>query len=194
MKKFTTIIAVAAPLPLSNVDTDLILPAQFMKGLTREGLGDHLFQTQRYDSDGRARPDFILNHPQCRQARILITDRNFGCGSSREHAVWAITDFGIRCIIAPSFGEIFASNARKNGLLLITLSDDACRDLHETVADSEYAPVTVNLVDQQIILSSGDIIAFTIDQNDRRILLNGLDDIARTLQHSDAIERFENAA
>ena len=194
MKKFTSITAVAAPLSLSNVDTDLILPAQYMKGLTREGLGDHLFQTQRYDSGGRSLPEFILNHPQCRQAKILIAERNFGCGSSREHAVWAITDFGIRCIIAPSFGDIFASNARKNGLLLITLSDDLCHDLRETVADSQYSKVTVNLVDQQIILLSGDIITFTIDQNDRRILLNGLDDISRTLQHSDAIERFENAA
>lgn len=194
MKKFTSVSSVAAPLPLSNVDTDLILPAQYMKGLTREGLGNHFFQSARYNADGSERPDFILNHPQCRDAEILIADRNFGCGSSREHAVWAVTDFGIRCIIAPSFGDIFASNARKNGLLLITLPDEVCRDLRETVAESGYAPITVDLVDQKIILASGETIAFTIDANDRHILLEGLDDIARSLQHSAAIERFENAA
>ena len=194
MKKFTRITAVAAPLPLSNVDTDLILPAQYMKGLTREGLGEHLFQSSRYHADGSERPEFILNQPKCRDAQILIAGRNFGCGSSREHAVWAVTDFGIRCIIAPSFGDIFAANARKNGLLLITLPDDVCSALRETTTQSGYAPITVDLVDQKIILSPDETIAFAIDANDRHILLEGLDDIARSLHHSAAIKRFENAA
>ncbi|MEW4467551.1 3-isopropylmalate dehydratase small subunit [Parasphingorhabdus sp. JC815] len=194
MKKFTSVSAVAAPLPLSNVDTDLILPAQYMKGLTREGLGKHFFESARFHADGSERAEFILNHPQCRNAEILITDRNFGCGSSREHAVWAVTDFGIRCIIAPSFGDIFAANARKNGLLLIRLPDTVCHDLRETIVASDYAPITVDLVEQEIILASGESIAFTIDPNDRYILIEGLDDIARSLQHSDAIKRFEQAA
>lgn len=194
LKKFTRVTAVVAPLPLSNVDTDLILPAQYMKGLTREGLGKHFFRSSRYHTDGSERADFILNHPKCRDAQILIADRNFGCGSSREHAVWAVTDFGIRCIIAPSFGDIFAANARKNGLLLITLPDEVCRDLRDAVTQSDFAQITVDLVEQHIILASGETVAFTIDENDRHILIEGLDDIARSLQHSAAIERFENAA
>ncbi|WP_339822715.1 3-isopropylmalate dehydratase small subunit [uncultured Parasphingorhabdus sp.] len=194
MKKFTCISAVAAPLPLSNIDTDMVLPAQYMKGLTREGLGNHLFQTARYRADGSENPGFILNRPECRHARILITDRNFGCGSSREHAVWAVTDYGIRCIIAPSFGNIFAANARKNGLLLISLPDAICHELREMVAQSDYAPITVDLVNEKIVLASEQSISFSIDANDRHILLHGLDDISRSLQHIAAIERFENAA
>jgi len=194
LKKFTCLSGVVAPLPQSNVDTDMVLPAQYMKGLTRKGLGDHLFQTARYRADGSDNPDFILNHPQCRHARILIAERNFGCGSSREHAVWAVTDFGIRCIIAPSFGNIFATNARKNGLLLITLPDAICHDLREMIAQSGYAPITVDLVNEKIVLASEQNISFTIDANDRHILLHGLDDISRSLEHISAIERFENAA
>lgn len=194
LKKFTCVSAVAAPLALSNIDTDMVLPAQYMKGLTRRGLGDHLFQTARYRADGSENLGFILNHPKGRHAGILITDRNFGCGSSREHAVWAVTDFGIRCIIAPSFGNIFAANARKNGLLLITLPDAICHELREMVTQSDYAPITVDLVNEKIILASEQSISFTIDANDRQILLHGLDDISRSLQHIAAIERFENAA
>ena len=194
MKKFMSLTAVAAPLPLSNVDTDLILPAQYMKGLTRKGLGNKLFLAARYFADGSEHPDFILNYPQCRNAQILIAGRNFGCGSSREHAVWAITDFGIRCIIAPSFGDIFAANSRKNGLLLITLPDAVCCDLRDSVAQSDFAPITVDLVREQITLPSDQSIAFAIDMNDRQILLEGLDDITRSLQHTAAIKQFENAA
>ena len=134
MQKFVREKAVAAPLPLTNVDTDMIIPAQYMKALTRSGLGKHLFQELRFARDGSERSDFILNRPACRAARILIADRNFGCGSSREHAVWALTDFGIRCIVAPSFGDIFAGNARKNGLLLIRLPDDLCTRLRDEIA------------------------------------------------------------
>ncbi len=194
LKKFTCLSGVAAPLALSNIDTDMVLPAQYMKGLTRKGLGNHLFQTARYRADGSDNPGFILNHPKCRDAEILITDRNFGCGSSREHAVWAVADFGIRCIIAPSFGTIFAANSRKNGLLLITLPDAICHDLRELVVQSDYAPITIDLVNQKITLASEQDIPFTIDENDRHILLHGLDDISRSLQHITAIERFENAA
>ena len=194
MEKFDRLTAIAAPLPLANVDTDMIIPARYMKGLTRSGLGRHLFRELRYIPGGdEEREGFILNHPAGRQARILIADRNFGCGSSREHAVWALTDFGIRCIIAPSFGDIFAGNARKNGLLLIRLPDELCARLRDEIALAQYAPIEVDLEAGQIRLASGEAIDFRIDPDDRRILMEGLDDIARTLRHADAIARFEAA-
>jgi 3-isopropylmalate/(R)-2-methylmalate dehydratase small subunit len=193
VQKFTRMKAVAAPLPLANVDTDMIIPAQYMKSLTRTGLGKHLFRELRFVDDGSERGDFILNRPACREAGILVADRNFGCGSSREHAVWALTDFGIRCVIAPSFGDIFAGNARKNGLLLIRLPDATCAQLRDEIALAQYAPVEVDLDAQQIRLASGEAIDFAIDPDDRRILMEGLDDIARTLRHADAIARFEAA-
>jgi 3-isopropylmalate/(R)-2-methylmalate dehydratase small subunit len=185
--------AVAAPLPLANVDTDMIIPAQYMKALTRTGLGKHLFQLLRFAEDGSERGDFILNRPACRDAQILIADRNFGCGSSREHAVWALTDFGIRCVIAPSFGDIFVGNARKNGLLLIRLPEETCARLRDEIALAQYAPIEVDLEEQRIRLASGEAIDFEIDADDRRILMEGLDDIDRTLRHADAIARFEAA-
>ncbi|WP_447930214.1 3-isopropylmalate dehydratase small subunit [Sphingopyxis fribergensis] len=193
MQKFTRMKAAAAPLPLANVDTDMIIPAQYMKALTRAGLGKHLFRELRFAHDGSERGDFILNRPACREAKILVADRNFGCGSSREHAVWALTDFGIRCVIAPSFGDIFAGNARKNGLLLIRLPDETCAWLREEIALAQYAPIEVDLEAQQIRLASGEAIDFEIDPGDRRILMEGLDDIDRTLRHADAIARFEAA-
>ena len=193
MEKFVRIEAAAAPLSLANVDTDMIIPARYMKALTRFGLGQHLFRELRFDETGRERPDFILNRPACRDAQILIADRNFGCGSSREHAVWALTDFGIRCVIAPSFGDIFAGNARKNGLLLIRLPEALCDRLRREVELAQYAPIEVDLAAQQIRLASGEAIGFAIDPGDRRILIEGLDDIARTLRHADAITRFETA-
>lgn len=193
MQKFIRIRAGAVPLPLANVDTDMIIPAQYMKALTRSGLGKHLFQELRFDRNGAERDDFILNQPQGRNAQIIVADRNFGCGSSREHAVWALTDFGFRCVIAPSFGDIFAGNARKNGLLLIRLPDEACTRLREEIALAQYAPIEVDLAAQQIRLASGETIAFDIDPDDRRILMEGLDDIERSLRHADAIARFEAA-
>lgn len=193
MQKFTRMKAVAAPLPLANVDTDMIIPAQYMKSLTRTGLGKHLFRELRFVDDDSERSDFILNRPACREAGILVADRNFGCGSSREHAVWALTDFGIRCVIAPSFGDIFAGNARKNGLLLIRLPDEICARLRDEIALAQYAPIEVDLEAQRIRLASGEAIDFEIDPDDRRILMEGLDDIARTLRHADAIARFEAA-
>ena len=189
MQRFIRMNAVAAPLPLANVDTDMIIPAEYMKALTRSGLGRHLFRELRFDGGGRERADFILNRPACREARILVADRNFGCGSSREHAVWALADFGIRCVIAPSFGDIFAGNARKNGLLLIRLPDETCSRLRDKIALAQYAPIEVDLEVQRIRLASGK----AIDSDDRRILMEGLDDIARTLRHADAIARFEAA-
>jgi 3-isopropylmalate/(R)-2-methylmalate dehydratase small subunit len=193
VQKFVRIKAVAAPLPLANIDTDMIIPAQYMKALTRSGLGKHLFRELRFAGDSSERSDFILNRGPCREAGILVADRNFGCGSSREHAVWALTDFGIRCVIAPSFGDIFAGNARKNGLLLIRLPDDTCTRLRDEIALAQYAPIEVDLKAQQIRLTSGEAIYFDIDPGDRRILIEGLDDIDRTLRHTDAIARFEAA-
>ncbi|WP_447755560.1 3-isopropylmalate dehydratase small subunit [Sphingopyxis fribergensis] len=186
MEKFDRLTAIAAPLPLANVDTDMIIPARYMKALTRSGLGRHLFRELRYTPDGGEREGFILNHPLGRQARILIADRNFGCGSSREHAVWALADFGIRCVIAPSFGDIFAGNARKSGLLLVRLPDALCARLRTGIAQ-----ITVDLVEQKIAVPSGETIAFDIDPGDRQTLIEGLDDIARTLHHEAAITRFE---
>jgi 3-isopropylmalate/(R)-2-methylmalate dehydratase small subunit len=193
VQKFIRLNAVAAPLPLANVDTDMIIPAQYMKALTRTGLGKHLLRELRFAEDGSERGEFILNKPACRRAQILIADRNFGCGSSREHAVWALADFGIRCVIAPSFGDIFAGNARKNGLLLVRLPGKTCARLRDEIALAQYAPIEVDLEAQQIRLASGERIDFDIDGGDRRILMEGLDDIARTLRHVDAIERFEAA-
>ena len=193
MQKFIRVKAVAAPLPLANVDTDMIIPAQYMKALTRSGLGRHLFRELRFDEDGRERADFILNRPACRDAQIMVADRNFGCGSSREHAVWALTDFGIRCVIAPSFGDIFAGNARKNGLLLIRLPDERCARLRGEIEAAQYAPIEVDLEAQRIRLASGEMIAFDLDPGDRRVLMEGLDDIDRTLRHAETIARFEAA-
>ena len=193
MQKFIRVKAAAAPLPLANVDTDMIIPAQYMKALTRSGLGRHLFRELRFDEDGRERADFILNRPACRDAQIMVADRNFGCGSSREHAVWALTDFGIRCVIAPSFGDIFAGNARKNGLLLIRLPDERCARLRGEIEAAQYAPIEVDLEAQRIRLASGEMIAFDLDPGDRRVLMEGLDDIDRTLRHAETIARFEAA-
>lgn len=194
MEKFTRLTAAAAPLALANVDTDLIIPARFMKGLVRSGLGRHLFQELRYRPNGSDNPDFILNRGACRNARILVADRNFGCGSSREHAVWALADFGISCVIAPSFGDIFSNNARKNGLLLIRLPEALCERLRDEIELAQYAPLTIDLVEQRIFLASGEAIAFAIDADDRRTLMEGLDDITRTLRHEDVISRFEEDA
>lgn len=193
MKKFVRLTGVAAPLPLANVDTDMILPARFMKGLTRDGLGRHLFRELRFAEDGSEREDFILNQRACRHSRILVADRNFGCGSSREHAIWALADFGIRCVIAPSYGDIFSINARKNGLLLIRLSANDCAGLRDAIELAQFAPLTVDLAEQLITLASGERIAFAIDPGDRQALLDGVDDISRTLRHEAAIARFETS-
>jgi 3-isopropylmalate/(R)-2-methylmalate dehydratase small subunit len=191
VRKFERVRGVAVSLPLANVDTDMIIPARFMKALTREGLGRHVFEELRRAPDGSERAEFVLNRPAGRTAQILIADRNFGCGSSREHAVWALADFGIRCVIAPSFGDIFAGNARKNGLLLIRLPEAVCAGLAREIELSQHAPVEIDLAAQEIRLASGEAVAFAIDAGDRRVLMEGLDDIGRTLRHEGAIARFE---
>ncbi len=193
MQAFRTLTAVAAPLPLANVDTDKIIPARFLKTIRRTGLGVHLFDGLRYGPDGEERADFVLNRPAYRQARILVTLENFGCGSSREHAPWALLDFGIRCVIAPSFADIFHNNCFKNGILPVRLPRAVCDTLIEDTQLGPNARLTVDLERALVIRPGGEEIAFAIDPLRRRMLLEGLDDIDETLAHGDAIDRFEQA-
>jgi 3-isopropylmalate/(R)-2-methylmalate dehydratase small subunit len=192
MQAFTKLTGVAAPLPLANVDTDKIIPARFLKTIKRTGLGVHLFDTLRYDAEGAERPDFVLNQPAYRNAEILIAHENFGCGSSREHAPWALLDFGIRCIIAPDFGDIFHSNSFKNGILPIKLPRAVCDRLIEDSKLGGNARVTIDLERQVVVRPSGEEIPFEIDAFRKHLLLNGLDDIGQTLQHAPAIDSFES--
>ena len=191
MEPFTTLTGVAAPLPLANVDTDKIIPARFLKTIKRSGLGVNLFNTLRYDAEGQERPDFVLNQPPYRGAEILIAHENFGCGSSREHAPWALLDFGIRCVIAPDFADIFFNNCFKNGILPISLPRDVCDLLMDDAKLGSNARLTVDLARQVVVRPSGEEIPFQVDEFRRHLLLNGLDDIGQTLQRSDAIDRFE---
>ncbi len=191
MTPFTTLTGIAAPLPLANVDTDKIIPARFLKTIKRSGLGVHLFDTLRYLPDGRENDGFVLNQPQYRAAEILIAHENFGCGSSREHAPWALLDFGIRCVIAPSFADIFYNNTFKNGVLPIRLPRAVCDLLMEDARLGGNARLTVDLARQVVVRPSGEEISFDIDPFRKHLLLNGLDDIGQTLQHAAAIDRFE---
>ena len=191
MKKFDTLTAVAAPLPLINVDTDMIIPARFLKTIKRTGLGKSLFYTLRYDEDGREREDFVLNKPAYKDAEILVTGSNFGCGSSREHAPWALDDFGIRCVIAPDFADIFYSNSFKNGILLIKLPQEDVDKLIEGAERGANAKVTVDLENQEIKGPDGGIMSFDIDPFKKYCLLNGLDDIGLSLEKEDQILAFE---
>ena len=193
MQAFTTLTGVAAPLPLANVDTDKIIPARFLKTIKRTGLGVHLFDTLRYDADGAERPDFVLNQPAYRNAEILIAHENFGCGSSREHAPWALLDFGIRCVIAPDFADIFHANCFKNGILPVRLPREICDTLIEDAKLGGNARVTVDLARQVVVRPSGEEIPFEIDAFRKNTMLNGLDDIGQTLQHAPSIDRFESA-
>lgn len=193
MTPFTTLDGAAAPLPAANVDTDQIIPARFLKTIKRSGLGRHLFDGLRYRSDGSENPDFVLNKPAYRSAKILIAFENFGCGSSREHAPWALTDFGVRCVIAPSFADIFANNASKNGLLLIALPRDLCEALMADAALGGNARMSIDLARQEICRADGSIIAFEVDPFVKHRLLNGLDDIGDTLSRQGAIDAFEAA-
>ncbi len=192
MEKFTTLTGVAAPLPLTNIDTDMIIPKQFLKTIKRSGLGKALFHEMRYNEDGSENPDFVLNKPQYRDATILVAGDNFGCGSSREHAPWALLDFGIRCIIAPSFADIFYSNCFKNGILPIVLPEEDVRKLMDDAGRGANATVTIDLEKQEITGPDGGVIGFDIDPFRKHCLLNGLDDIGLTLQKIDKIEAFEN--
>ena len=193
MDAFTTLTAPAAPLPLANVDTDKIIPARFLKTIKRSGLGVHLFDTLRFDAGGVERPDFVLNQEPYRHAQILIAHENFGCGSSREHAPWALLDFGIRCVIAPDFADIFHNNCFKNGILPVRLPRAVCDQLMEDAKLGGNARLTVDLARQVVIRPSGEEIAFDIDPFRKHLLLNGLDDIGQTMQHAPSIDAFEAA-
>ncbi len=192
MEKFTTLRGVAAPLAMINVDTDMIIPKQFLKTIHRSGLGKNLFDEMRYDDDGAEKPDFVLNRPAYREAVILVAGDNFGCGSSREHAPWALLDFGIRCVIAPSFADIFYNNCFKNGILPIVLPQAQVDLLMDDAERGANATVAVDLEAQQITGPDGGVVAFDIDPFRKHCLLNGLDDIGLTLQKAAAIGDYES--
>ncbi len=191
MDKFTTVTGVAAPLDLVNVDTDMIIPKQFLKTIARTGLGKNLFDEMRFDRQGRENPDFVLNQPAYRNAEVLISGENFGCGSSREHAPWAIKDFGIRVVIAPSFADIFFNNCSKNGILAIPMPQDVVDVLMEDARKGANARMTVDLGNQKVTTSDGQEFGFQIDAFKKHCLLNGLDDIGLTMEKAAAIDTFE---
>jgi 3-isopropylmalate/(R)-2-methylmalate dehydratase small subunit len=191
MQPFTTLTGIAAPLPQANVDTDKIIPARFLKTIARTGLGKSLFANIRYREDGSENPDFVLNQEPWRKAEILVAHENFGCGSSREHAPWALLDYGIRCVIAPSFGDIFHNNSFKNGILPIRLPREICDKLIEDTKLGANARVTVDLARQVVVRPNGEEIPFEVDQLRKHLLLNGLDDIGQTMQHAPAIDGYE---
>ncbi|MBB3899702.1 3-isopropylmalate dehydratase small subunit [Roseococcus suduntuyensis] len=191
MKPFTTLTGVAAPLPKANVDTDQIIPARFLKTIARTGLGKSLFANFRYDEQGQENPDFVLNQAPYRNAEVLIAFENFGCGSSREHAPWALLDFGIRCVIAPDFADIFHNNSFKNGILPVKLPREICAALMEDAKLGGNARITVDLERQVVVRPSGEEIPFEVDPFRKHCLLNGLDDIGQTMQHKPAIDDFE---
>ena len=191
MQKFAKLSGVAAPLSMINIDTDMIIPKQFLMTIKRTGLGRNLFDEMRYGADGREIPEFVLNRPAYRNACILVAGENFGCGSSREHAPWALLDFGIRCIIAPSFADIFYNNCFKNGILPIALPREQVALLLDDAERGANAVITVDLEKQEITGPDGGTIPFSVDPFRRHCLLNGLDDIGLTLQHVAAIDSFE---
>jgi 3-isopropylmalate/(R)-2-methylmalate dehydratase small subunit len=188
---FDKLTSVAAPLPLINVDTDMIIPARFLKTIARTGLGADLFSTLRFNEDGSDREDFVLNKPAYKNAEILIAGENFGCGSSREHAPWALLDYGIKCIIAPSFGDIFYNNSSKNGILLIQLPKEQVDLLMEEAERGANATISVDLETQEISGSDGGVIKFEVNAFKKHCLLNGLDDIDLTMQKEDKINDYE---
>jgi 3-isopropylmalate/(R)-2-methylmalate dehydratase small subunit len=191
MEKFNTHRGVAAPLNMINIDTDKVIPKQFLKTIKRTGLGKHLFNEMRYKADGSENPDFVLNKPAYRNAEILVTGKNFGCGSSREHAPWALDDFGIRCVIAPDFADIFYNNSFKNGILLIKLPQEDVDRLMEGAEKGANAKFTVDLENQEITMPDGESISFDVDPFKKYCLLNGFDDIGLTMQKEDQISDFE---
>ena len=190
MEKFTTLTGVAAPLNMVNVDTDMIIPKQFLKTIKRTGLKEGLFSEMRWNEDGSSK-NFVLDQPPYRNAKILVTGDNFGCGSSREHAPWALLDFGIRCIIAPDFADIFYNNCFKNGIVPIKLPQEQVDRLMEDAAKGANATMTVDLEAQEIPRPDGEKIHFEVDSFRKHCLLNGLDDIGLTLQKQDKIDSFE---
>lgn len=191
MQPFTTLTGIAAPLPIPNIDTDKIIPARFLKTIKRSGLGKNLFDAMRYRADGSENPDFILNQEPYRKAEILVAGPNFGCGSSREHAPWALLDFGIRCVIAPDFADIFHNNCFKNGILPVRLPREVCDRLMEDARLGGNARITVDLERQMVVRPNGEEIPFEADPLRRKMLLEGLDEIGQTLARSAAIAGFE---
>ena len=194
MDKFETFSGIAAPMPLVNIDTDMIIPKQFLKTIKRSGLGVHAFDEMRYDDDGNEIPDFVLNQSAYRESSILIAGDNFGCGSSREHAPWALSDFGIKVVVSTSFADIFFNNCFKNGMLPIVLPQEQVDLLMNDAEKGANARVEVNLEDQTITSSDGDVIKFDIDPFRKHCLLNGLDDIGLTLEKAASIDSFEAKA
>jgi 3-isopropylmalate/(R)-2-methylmalate dehydratase small subunit len=192
MQKFTKLTGVAAPFPLRNVDTDMIIPKQFLKTIKRTGLGKALFYELRYDQNGKENPDFVLNKPAYRNAEILVAGENFGCGSSREHAPWALLDFGFRCVIAPDFADIFYNNCFQNGILAIKLPQEQVDKLMDDAERGANATLSVDLEAQEIRGPDGGVIHFDIDPFRKHCLLNGLDNIGLTLEKEKAIKAFES--
>lgn len=192
MEKFTKISAVAAPMPLVNIDTDMIIPKQFLKTIKRSGLGVHLFDEMRYDDNGNEIADFVLNMPAYRDAQIIIAGDNFGCGSSREHAPWALNDFGIKVVISTSFADIFFNNCFKNGMLPIVLPQADVDELMSDAQNGSNARISVDLEAQEITRPNGETISFEVDAFRKHCLIEGLDDIGLTLKKSEDIASFEN--
>jgi 3-isopropylmalate/(R)-2-methylmalate dehydratase small subunit len=194
MDKFTTLTGVAAPLPIVNVDTDMIIPKDYLKTIKRTGLGKGLFAEMRFNEDGSENPDFVLNKPAYRKAQILVAGDNFGCGSSREHAPWALLDFGIRCVISTSFADIFYNNCFKNGILPIAVSPDDLDKLMDDAQRGANATLTVDLEAMEIRGPDGGVVKFDLDGFKRHCLLNGLDDIGLTMEKAPAIASYERSA
>ena len=191
MEKFTRLTGVAAPLPIVNVDTDMIIPKDYLKTIKRTGLGTGLFAEMRYNEDGSENPDFVLNKPAWRKAQILVAGDNFGCGSSREHAPWALLDFGIRCVISTSFADIFYNNCFKNGILPIKVSQEDLDKLMDDAERGANATLTVDLEAMEIRGPDGGVITFYLDEFRRHCMLNGLDDIGLTMEKAPSIDTFE---
>lgn len=194
MDKFNTLTGIAAPMPLVNIDTDMIIPKQFLKTIKRSGLGANLFDEMRFDRQGNENPDFVLNKDAYREAEILVAGDNFGCGSSREHAPWAIKDFGIRCVIAPSFADIFHNNCFKNGILPIPLPQEQVDLLMKDAEKGSNARISIDLDAQTITTSDGEVISFDVDPFKKHCLMNGLDDIGLTMEKAASIDSYEAAA
>lgn len=194
MDKFEKITGIAAPMPLVNIDTDMIIPKVFLKSIQRSGFGVNLFDEMRYNRDGTEVEDFVLNKPQYRNTEILIAGDNFGCGSSREHAPWAIKDFGIKCVVSTAFADIFFNNSFKNGILPIVLPQEQVDILMADAEKGANARMTVDLVEQTITTSDGVTISFDVDPFKKHCLLEGLDDIGLTMEKASAIDSFEAQA
>jgi 3-isopropylmalate/(R)-2-methylmalate dehydratase small subunit len=194
MEEFTTLTGIAAPMPLVNIDTDMIIPKQFLKTIARTGLGKNLFDEMRYTEGGAEIPEFVLNQPAYRKAEIIVAGENFGCGSSREHAPWALLDFGIRCVISTSFADIFYNNCFKNGILPIVMPPEVVAVLMDDARKGENARIAVDLESQTVTTSDGQSFPFDVDSHRKHCLINGLDDIGLTLEKVTAIDSYEGKA